>query len=127
MANAAPLDMQQPYAAGSLYSTVEDLLKWDQALYTDTLIPAAAKKVMWRPFLNNYAYGWNIRPPSEASYGHQWVAHGGGINGFSAMIIRIPEVKFTVIVLSNNSTAAASAIAADLVALYFGKPYKMPQ
>ena len=56
--NAAPLDMQQPYAAGSLYSTTEDLLKWDQALYTDRLLPAAAKQTMWTPVKENYAYGW---------------------------------------------------------------------
>ena len=38
--NAAYLDMSIPYAAGSLYSTVEDLYLWDQALYTDKLISA---------------------------------------------------------------------------------------
>jgi CubicO group peptidase (beta-lactamase class C family) len=121
ISNAAPLDMQQPYAAGSLYSTVEDLLKWDQALYTTTLLPEPAKQVMWTPFRNNYAYGWNIRPPSEASYGYTWTAHSGGINGFSAMLIRVPDVKLTVIVLSNNTVAAAGVLANDLVALYFGK------
>ena len=42
--NAAPLDMQQPYSAGALYSTVGDLLKWDQALYTDKLLPAGGKE-----------------------------------------------------------------------------------
>ena len=63
--NAAALDMQQPYAAGSLYSTVEDLLKWDQALYTEKLLPAAAKQLMWTPFKENYAYGWDM-PRSAA-------------------------------------------------------------
>jgi CubicO group peptidase (beta-lactamase class C family) len=126
IANAAALDMQQPYSAGALYSTVEDLLKWDQALYTTTLLPDAAKQVMWTPFRNNYAYGWNIRTPSEASYGHTWLAHSGGINGFSAMIIRVPDAKLTVIVLSNNATVAAGAVANDLLALYFGKAPTKP-
>ena len=125
--NAEPLDMQQPYSAGSLYSTVEDLLKWDQALYTTRLLPEPAKKIMWTPFLNNYAYGWNVRPPSAASHGYQWIAHSGGINGFSSMFIRIPELKFTVIVLSNNGTIPAGTAANDLVALYFGKPYRVPK
>ena len=121
LTNAAPLDMQQPYSAGSLYSTVEDLLKWDQALYTTTLLPEAAKRIMWTPFLNNYAYGWNIRPASEASYGYTWTAHSGGINGFSSMLIRVPDLKLTVIVLSNNATVAAGPAANDLLAIYFGK------
>jgi len=124
--NAAALDMQQPYAAGALYSTVEDLLRWDQALYTTTLLPDAAKQVMWTPFRNNYAYGWSIRTPSEASYGYTWLAHSGGINGFSAMIIRVPDAKLTIIVLSNNATVAAGAVANDLLALYFGKAPTKP-
>ena len=127
MTNAAPLDMQQPYAAGSLYSTVGDLLKWDQALYTNTLLPEAAKQIMWTPFLNNYAYGWNVRPPSDASYGYKWTAHSGGINGFSSMIIRVPDAKLTAIVLCNNMTTAAGAVTNDLLAIYFGKPYRIPQ
>lgn len=124
--HAPALDMQQPYAAGSMYSTVEDLLKWDQALYTDRLIPAAAKATMWTPFKNNYAYGWAIREPSEATFGHRQTAHGGGINGFSSMIIRLPDINVTAIVLSNNVAAPADPVARDLLAIYFGKPYNVP-
>ncbi len=103
--NAAALDMQQPYSAGSLYSTVMDLLKWEQALYTETLLPEAAKKIMWTPFKNNYAYGWSIAEPSPATFGHKRIAHSGGINGFSSMLIRVPGDNVTAIVLSNNSSA----------------------
>ena len=126
LSNAAPIDMQQPYAAGSLYSTVEDLLTWDQALYTEKLIPSAAKTVMWTPFKNNYAYGWAVQPPSPATFGHRQTSHGGGINGFSSMIIRLPETNVTAIVLSNNPSAPASRIARDLLAIYYGQPYTVP-
>jgi CubicO group peptidase (beta-lactamase class C family) len=124
--NAAPLDMQQPYAAGALYSTVEDLLKWDQALYTEKLLPAAAKAKMWTPALQNYAYGWNVPPVSPATFGYQRIQHSGGINGFSAFLIRVPDARATVIVLSNNSSSSG-AVANDLLAIFFGQPYKMPQ
>src|SRR5687767_3353254 len=126
LAHAPAIDMQQPYAAGAMYSTVEDLLKWDQALYTDTLLPAAAKQIMWTPFLENYAYGWNIVTASPATFGHRRMLHGGGINGFSAMIIRVPDANVTAIVLSNNASANASAPARDLLALYYGQPYTVP-
>jgi CubicO group peptidase (beta-lactamase class C family) len=126
LANAPALDMRQPYAAGAMYSTVEDLLKWDQALYTDTLIPAAAKAVMWTPFQNGYAYGWGIRDASPATFGYKQVAHSGGINGFSSMIIRLPEPNVTAIVLSNNAAAPAAPIARDLLAIYFGASYTIP-
>ena len=127
LTNAPPIDMQQPFAAGALYSTVEDLLKWDQALYTDKLLPAAAKKIMWTPFLENYAYGWNVVAPSAATYGHRRLVHGGGINGFSANIVRLPDANVTAIVLSNNESASASAPVRDLLALYYGNAYVVPK
>ena len=126
LVNAAALDMQQPYAAGSLYSTVEDLLKWDQALYTDRLLPAAARQMLWTPFKNNYGFGWTIAEPSPATFGHRRVMHSGGINGFSSVIIRIPETNVTAIVLSNNAAASASEIGRDLLAIYYGRSYTVP-
>jgi CubicO group peptidase (beta-lactamase class C family) len=126
LANAAALDMQQPYSAGAMYSTVEDLLTWDQALYTEKLLPEAAKKIMWTPVLSNYGYGWQIAEPGPQTFGYRRVAHGGGINGFSAMIVRVPEPRVTAIVLANNDTANAGAIARDLLAIYYGQPYKVP-
>lgn len=121
IANAPYLDMQHPYSAGSLYSTVEDLLRWDQALYTDKLLPAAAKQIMWTPFKNNYAYGWSIVPASPETFGHRRLVHGGGINGFSAMLIRQPDVNVTAIVLANSSSVNAGAVARDLLAVYYGR------
>ena len=124
--NADALDMQQPYSAGSMYSTVLDLLKWEQALYTDTLLPVAAKQIMWTPFKNGYAYGWSIAEPSAQTFGHKRIAHSGGINGFSSMLIRIPGENITAIVLSNNASANAGLVARDLLAVYYGQPYTLP-
>ncbi len=127
LGNAAPIDMQQPYSAGAMYSTVEDLLKWDQALGTTTLLPEAAKSLMWTPFKNSYAYGWAVGDADAAVYGgHRRVAHGGGINGFSTMIVRLPDPKLTFIVLSNNDGANAANISRDLAAIYFGQTYTIP-
>ena len=124
--NAPALDMQQPYSAGAMYSTVEDLLKWDQALYGEKLLPEAAKQVMWTPVKNNYAYGWMIPPPSAETLGHRRILHTGGINGFSAVLIRVPELKVTAIVLANNSSANTGQVARDLLAIHFGQKYTVP-
>jgi CubicO group peptidase (beta-lactamase class C family) len=126
LTNAAALDMQQPYSAGALYSTVEDLLVWDQALYTDRLLPAAARQRLWTPFKNNYAYGWSIAEPSAATFGHKRVAHSGGINGFSSVIVRLPEANVTAIVLANNASVNASDVGRQLLASYYGQPYTVP-
>jgi CubicO group peptidase (beta-lactamase class C family) len=124
--NAAYLDMGQPYSAGSLYSTVEDLLKWDQALYGDRLLPAAAKAAMFTPVKNDYAYGWGVPAPSPATFGRRQTSHAGGINGFSAMLIRLPDDRMTIVVLSNNEFSNAGRIARDLLAISLGEPYQMP-
>jgi CubicO group peptidase (beta-lactamase class C family) len=124
VANAAYLDMSQPFSAGALYSTVEDLLKWDQALRTDRLLPKAARDAMFTPFKGNYAYGWIVSQPSPQTFGRLQVAHGGGINGFSTAIIRLPDDDIVAIVLANLQQAPAQRIARDLLAIAFGEPYK---
>jgi CubicO group peptidase (beta-lactamase class C family) len=53
--NAAYLDMSLPYAAGSIYSTVEDLYKWDQALYGEKILSAESKNLMFTPDSPNTA------------------------------------------------------------------------
>ena len=123
--NAPFLDMVQPFSAGALYSTVEDLLKWDQALYTDELLPAAARSAMFTPFKGDYAYGWSVPTPSPQTFGRKQVAHGGGINGFSTMIIRVTDDNITSIVLSNVQQAPSSRIARDLLAILLGQPYRV--
>lgn len=125
--NADALDMQQPYAAGSMYSTVDDLLKWDQALYTDTLLPAAARKIMWTPVLSGYAYGWSIAPSNSKVFGgHPTIMHTGGINGFASIIGRLPDINLTIIVLSNLASTPTPRIVQDIAAIYFGQPYQVP-
>jgi CubicO group peptidase (beta-lactamase class C family) len=104
---AAYIDMSLPYAAGALYSTVEDLYLWDQALYTEQLLPKELMDLMFSaqakiPNRNlSYGYGWFV---GESN--HRQVAfHGGGpYGGFVAEIDRYPADKVTIIVLSNRDT-----------------------
>jgi CubicO group peptidase (beta-lactamase class C family) len=58
--NARFYDMSIPFAAGALYSTVEDLFLWDQALYSNRLLPARLRELLFRPNLASYGYGWGI-------------------------------------------------------------------
>src|SRR3954447_5477315 len=58
--NAPYLDMSIPYAAGSLYSTVEDMFLWDQALRGDKILSEKSKQLMFTPNLSNYGYGFAI-------------------------------------------------------------------
>lgn len=124
---AGYLNMAIPYSAGSLYSTTEDLLRWDQALYTEKLVSRKSLDEIFTPFKDSgpgvgYAYGWNV----GKRFDRQMTAHAGGINGFNTNIIRFPADHVTVIVLANIDNARAPAIANNLAAIVFGAPYTIP-
>jgi CubicO group peptidase (beta-lactamase class C family) len=128
--NAPYLDMSIPYAAGSLYSTVEDLYLWDQALHTDKLISAKSKELMFKPFLDNYAYGWNISKVTLAQSKETLnsVAHSGGIHGFSTLLVRYPEQKHLIVLLDNTSQGEnLGRISRDLTNIIYNQPFDMPK
>jgi D-alanyl-D-alanine carboxypeptidase len=120
--NADYLDMSIPYSAGSMYSTLEDLYRWDRSLYTDKVLPREWREKMFTPFLNNYAYGW-FRAPL---FGHKMTSHGGGINGFSTAINRFPDDDVCIVVLSNLASSSIGALANALAAIVFGEKYELP-
>ena len=115
--------MSQPYAAGSLYSTVDDLYKWDQALYTDKVMSAASKERVFTPGLSNYGYGWIIRQQD----GVTTIEHGGGINGFNTFLSRNPDSKRLIVLLNNTGGAPLDAIGAGVRAILNGKEPVAPR
>lgn len=121
--NASYIDMSIPHGAGALYSTVEDLLLWDQGLYGDKVLSGASRERMYKPVLDDYAYGWATRPV----FNRRVAAHGGGIEGFSTFIHRFLDDKVTVIVLSNFEGAPSGRIARDVAAIVFGEKYETPK
>jgi hypothetical protein len=120
--NAAFLDMSLPHAAGSLYSTIGDLYKWDRSLYGEKMLSSAMKQKMFTPGLNDYAYGWSVTNQNN----RQAISHGGGIFGFSTMIQRFPEHDAVVIVLSNVENVSAGNIANSLASTLFGEKIELP-
>jgi CubicO group peptidase (beta-lactamase class C family) len=108
--NAKYLSMTQPYAAGSLISTVDDLAKWDRALETDALLTKASRDRMFTRFKLStgksvaYGYGWGVAD----FLGRRLIQHGGGIFGFVTAELRLPEERLFVAILSNNTASDAS-------------------
>jgi len=119
----ANINMNIPYAAGSMYSTVGDLHIWHEALTARKLLSEDSYEKMFTPYLNNYGYGWAIVEWFEKPF----IQHGGGIDGFSTFAGRFPEEKVYVIVLANLETSRSANIARDLAAMVFGEPYEMPK
>lgn len=127
--NAEYLDMSIPYAAGSLYSTVEDLYLWDQALYTERLLSNELKAKMWTPFLAGYAYGWGVAKIADGKpgAGGTLIQHGGGINGFNTHEARYVDDKNLVVLLNNTGPAKLEQMTEGIAAILYGQPYELPK
>jgi len=129
--NAPYIDMSIPYAAGSMYSTVEDLFKWDQSLYEDKILSAESKKLMFTPGLSNYGYGIRItdQPLGKSDRKTKVIWHGGaGINGFGSLISRAVEKRQTVILLDNGSNVLnLPKITNSVFGILNGQPYDAPK
>jgi CubicO group peptidase (beta-lactamase class C family) len=123
LVNAPYIDMSIPYAAGALYSTVEDLLRWEQALYTERLLSRKSLDEMFTPVMEERGYGWTVRK----QFDRLTTEKDGSINGFNTFLARFPAERVTVIVLGNNAGVSARGISLDLSAIVFGEPYKLPQ
>ena len=123
------LDTTIPYAAGMMYSTVEDLFKWDQALHTDGIFQSEETKTkMFTPYMNNYGYGWIIQDMSIGDTGKttKAIRHGGGIFGFSANFVRLVDDRHVIVIL-DNTEGSSGAPTGGIVSILYGEEATMPK
>ncbi|MFB9077537.1 serine hydrolase [Flavobacterium procerum] len=129
--NAAYIDMSIPYAAGSLYSTVEDLFLWDQALYTNKLLSQKSTELLFKPYIKAwngfYGYGWSSYDTENGDKKLSIIEHGGGINGFNTIISRIPENKNLVVLLNNTGGTVLSEMNTAIRAILYNQPFNQPK
>jgi len=110
------------HSAGALYSTVGDMLIWDQALYSETLLDEEEIRMMFAPYGCNYGYGVRI----DTLYGQKHVWHKGFLDGFHTTFDRWIDDRLCVVVFSNEDEAPVDKIARGLAAIVLGEPYSRP-
>lgn len=123
------ISMTQPYSAGAIVSTVDDLALWYDAIAAGKLLtPASWAKVHTSYKLadgkpTHYGYGWNV----STLRGLPSYAHGGDINGFSAYALALPKDKVFVAVITNADSGPANltTVANKAAAIAAGKPYEV--
>ena len=126
--NASYISLAWPFSAGILFSTVEDLYKWDRALYGTTILSDASKQKMFTPGKSNYGYGIII----DSMQKHSRIWHNGGIPGFMSNISRYTNDDVCVIVLANtevvqnNTLPITDVIAEGLASIVFDLPVETP-
>jgi CubicO group peptidase (beta-lactamase class C family) len=114
---------------GGIYSSIDDLARWDRALADHTLLTEAEMQ----PALTavqptdgpakspdgssvSYGFGWFVDPYK----GHKRMSHDGNTIGFRTTIQRFPDDKLTIIILANRSDADPQALALKVADLYLG-------
>jgi CubicO group peptidase (beta-lactamase class C family) len=122
------LDPSWTFGTGDLFSTVEDLNKWNEAVFNGRVLKPASLKSAFTPARTSenkdddsgdgYGYGWFI----SKWRGLLEISHGGYLPGFNSFLLRIPSEKFTVIVLANSGPGAHGVVpdtlGQDLVEIY---------
>jgi CubicO group peptidase (beta-lactamase class C family) len=110
--------------SGAFLSTIEDLARWDAALYDDRVLTRASREAMVQPVrlegggTSGYGFGWFL----DSLDGRWRVRHGGSLPGFRAQMTRFPNDSLTVIVLTNADGAQPDAMARDVARLYLSRP-----
>lgn len=99
---------------GGIYSSVEDLFKWDQALYDNGLISADLRAESWTPGLETYGFGFRI----DEYNGHKRYHHSGSTSGFRNHMQQYPDDRLTVIILTNRAAPDVAPLADRVADLY---------
>jgi CubicO group peptidase (beta-lactamase class C family) len=106
-----------PYGDKNVYSTPQDLLKWDQAMYTNSVINEALKDSAYtaysneRPSVHNYGLGWRLLFPKN---GKKVVYHNGHWHGFNSAFARLVDDDATIIILGSKYNSSIYTIARKL-------------
>jgi CubicO group peptidase (beta-lactamase class C family) len=119
--HAGFIHMSIPHAAGALYSTTDDLLRWQRGLFGGTVLKEDSLKKMTTPVLNQYGYGVGVRTVK----GRRSIEHGGGIEGFNTFLAYYPETRLTVVVLANLNGNAPQEMAGLLAAVAHGETVQL--
>jgi CubicO group peptidase (beta-lactamase class C family) len=108
--NCEYIEMNIPHGAGALYSTVHDMLLWDESIYTKQLVSADSLETMFTS-----AYGWgHLKEPRKVYH------HPGGIQGFKSHVRRYPDDHVYFVVLSNFDWIDPEKITGELSKMFFG-------
>lgn len=114
--------------SGGMYSNLDDLLKWDMALYTEKLVRQSTLSEAFTPGqvkegASTYGFGWNIGYQD----GQKFVWHQGAVGGYRARIARRLAEKITVIILTNKGNSKRLEINDAILNIMNGKPYFFPK
>ena len=129
-ANAPYLSLTQPFSAGSLMSTVDDLARWSDALERGKVISPASRDRMFTSGVlrggdqDGIATRYGLGNAMTEVAGRPTHEHGGGIHGFTCDLLRVPGDDLLVVILSNNPMQDVHELAHRVAESILGVPHK---
>jgi CubicO group peptidase (beta-lactamase class C family) len=117
-----------PYSVSSIYSTVEDLLIWDQSLYSEKFLSRQSLNIMFPSSARNYYVNY-VNGSIIDYFDRKMIFIAGGILGFSSYLAVFPEEKVCIIILSNLDfkSCPIEQTNLNLSAIIFGDDYEPPK
>jgi len=122
------LDQGHGFSAGAMYSTVEDLLVWNQALTSGTLLPPQLQELVFKPGLGNWGYGWFVSKIGQgaAGAGNTVAEMRGDMPGnYFAWTLRYPE-QDTVVIVLRNGYGSTERFEDKVQGILFGQQPQLP-
>ena len=127
-------DFSNAYSAGAIYSTVEDMFLFDQAMYSEKILPKKymdliLTKHIQADFGGHYGYGLELakKPIGNSSDMLETIGHSGTLPGYCAVYTRIPSSHSVIIFLSNTGRAYLNTMTTAITGILYDKPYDKPR
>ncbi len=118
------INLSLAYSAGAILSTTEDLLKWQNALLSNTLLKASSIKQAMTPTLLNsgkrvpYGYGFRFSKLGNSPV----IAHTGSTKGFTSIALFLPKEKLYITALTNCNCKNVNNVAKQVAELFVNLP-----
>jgi len=132
--NANYMDFSNPFSAGAIYSTVEDMFLFDQALYSEKILPKkylelALTKHTPADFGGYYGYGLEIveKPIGNTKDMIETIGHSGSLPGYCAIYTSIPSSQSAIIFLNNTRRAYLNTMTTAITGILYDKTYDLPK
>jgi CubicO group peptidase (beta-lactamase class C family) len=116
------LALTPPAGDAWLYSTVDDLYRWSTIMDGSALVPRKEADEVFTAGIGNYGYGWFV----DTSLGHRRYRHTGALPGYVSQLIKFPDDKITIVILSNLDRAPMMHTARNISMIALGQPYDPP-
>lgn len=130
LTNARHRQIENLLGTGGIYSTVEDLYLWDRALYTEELLSQKYMDILFRPYLDNYAYGWGAKKVQLGATEDStaYLGHSGNVAGFNSRIVRLVDDEHLIVLLCNISGwTRLSDMTRGITNILYDLPFDLPK